>query len=772
MIMSDEFRVIGKEVKDVSAFDKATGKIKFSNDIRLPGMLHAAMLRSPHARANVISIDATAAQALPGVKLVMTKDNFPMLFLASISWVGQDVACVVAEDLHTAQEACALINVEYEVLPFVIDPYKAMEPDAPIAMAGTESNLRSYDHMFFSEKNEDGLYTKREKGEHEGFGDMEAGRKEADLFVKAEGYVTAKAQAPLFETSGCAADFSDGKLTIYVPTQSTVMPRFNISQMFKLTLSKINCINYATGGGFGGRLGAGSNGPANEANYTMLATAATIELGLPVSLRYPRCDDFYYYWGRSGMDTKTEIGFKSDGTLVTMDTECWRNESTGGQIGVGTQSFDCTATGNMLYSHNCIANKYVKKSVATNSPVFVGWQGFGNPEVFFPVECAMDDAAEEMGIDPIELRRKNHMRGGDNFLPITYDWDGPSWLGHTGLDKCLDEGLKRVDWAGRKPASEKTGNLRHGIGMALCVQQNAGDGLSSDSIVKLQSDGSAILLCNYQDIGQSGRSAQCQIVAEALGIAYEKVKISADQSESTPYTHYQSCSSGTWIVGNATYNATMAAKKQLMERAAMVMGMPAENLETMDGMIYPKGMPDKGMPWIAAFMTVSHYGFWNDIIGHNHFRATGAKPAEQGVGFVELDVDVETGELKNIRYVQSQDCGRAINPRVVAAHYLSIHHGLEAVTGACEQILDPKTGKILNDNFYDYPVASILDHKVEPIVVEVADPSHPYGAVGIGQGFMNGIASAVSNAIYNAIGVRLKETPFTPDKVLKALGKI
>jgi xanthine dehydrogenase molybdenum-binding subunit len=775
--MADNASVIGQRVRDKAAFERVNGTLEFSNDVQLPGMLHARLLKSPHARARVISVDASAAAAVPGVKLVMTKEHFPGLFPEQVCWVGQDVACVVAKDLATAETARELIKVEYEVLPFVIDPYKAREEGAPQVMPDVPSNVSGFEHYWFSEPDERGLFTKREVNPEniEGFGDLEEAKKDVDTFVSAEGFVYAKAQAPLMATTGCVANYVDGKLTIHIPTQMPHVIKGFLAMAMKYPINMINIVNTVTGGGFGGRLGAGVGDPKKDCTCTLVACAASMALGAPVRLFYTREEEFFYYWSRSGMDAKTEIGFKADGTLVTMETETWRNIATGGQ-GCGTQWYDATATGNMLYSHNCKANKYVKKSVMTNSPSFVGWQGFGNPEVFFAVESTMDMAAEALGMDPVELRRRNHVRGGDNWLSLTYGFSGPQWLGHTGIETCLDEGLKRVPWDERKPASEKTGPLRHGIGMALHCQQNGGEDLWGQAIVKLNADGTATLVSGYQDIGQGGRTAQCQLLAETLGLPLEKVNIAADETDYTPYTHFQSCSSGTIIQGPAVHGAAMRALDQLLGYASKMMGVPPEALETKDGMIFPKGMPDKGIPWIAVFAKgMSHYhgtAVTQAILGHFEYKKpAGAMPGEQGAMFCELDVDTETGALKNIKMTVAQDCGRAINPRVVEAHYLGVHHGVEAMTGA-EQILDPKTGKLLNDSYSNYYVATIKDYKVEPVVVEVPEPSNPYGVVGIGQAYQNSVAAAIGNAIYNAIGVRMKETPFTPARVLEALGKL
>ncbi|HQF06101.1 MAG TPA: molybdopterin-dependent oxidoreductase, partial [Bacteroidales bacterium] len=285
-------------------------------------------------------------------------------------------------------------------------------------------------------------------------------------------------------------------------------------------------------------------------------------------------------------------------------------------------------------------------------------------------------------------------------------------------------------------------------------------------------DGTAILECNYQDFGQGGRTSQVQLAAETLGIPYDKVIIVSGDSN-LPYTHIQTCSSGTLVQGFATHNAAVDAKNNLLKRATRMLEVedPAE-LDTADGFVFARANPAVRLPWIAVFARIGILGATQEIIGLGWNRVgAGAMSGEQGATFVDLDVDTETGQLCNIKVTHAQDCGKAIFPKAVEGDWLGIHHGVEAVVGVT-QVLDPKTGKLLNDNWIDYPVATMLDSEVEPLIVEVFDPTHPYGAAGIAQSHQNGLAAAMSNAIYNAIGVRMKETPFTPDKILAALGKI
>jgi len=780
--MGKNYRTIGKPVQEYTGYKKVTGKATYCFDYRIPNMLHAKLLRAPHARAKIVSIDCSEAKALPGVELVMCHRNFPHEFSDSVVFNGMEVACVVADSKATAKRALELIRVTYEELPFVIDPQEAEKPGAVQALPDRPNVVPWDRYRTFTDPDENGYFTKRNNGaEFDGYGDIEQGYQESEVIVEEKGYAYGYAQAPLMSNTCCLADFTDGTLTLYLDTQVPYQIRQKTANYFHLPLSRVRLISEFNGGCFGARSSSafepGNSGPS----CTIIAAAASIALGKPVSLEYSLYEDMLFYWGRGTYDTRVAIGFNKDGTMKMMDSEAWRNASTGGMLGEETQAFDPTATGTMLYAHNCEHSRHQKNRVYTNCMGWTGWQGYGNPEIFFAVESTMDEAAEELGIDPAELRKMNVTVKGDHYLDSYYGFHGASYLSRSGFQACIDACLEKSKWKEkRKPPQEKAGVIRHGMGLSLGMMQTGGQDCASQAIVILNADGSAILYCNYQDIGQGGHSAQVQIAAETLNIPFEMVKIKAGDSD-LPYSHFQISSSGTLGQGYATYNAARAAKKKLLERAARTLSVPADTLDTKDGMVFSREDASIAAPWINIMMDTMAPGECSeidfvkstmDIVGYGKSDVTiGPTACEQSATVVELDVDTESGEISNVVIYHAQDCGQAINPKVVEAHYLGVHHGLEAMTG-CEQVLDPKTGKLLNDNWIDYPVSTFLDGVAVPIIVEVPEPTHPYGAAGIGQATMNGLPAAFANAIYNAIGVRLKKTPFTPSRILKALGKI
>lgn len=800
--MKNELRVVGKNVRNVNSFKKITGRAVYNNDVRLKGMLHAKVLRSRYANAEIVDIDVSDAEKFPGVALVMSYKSAPDIFGRSIYYVGAEVALVVAETLEIAEEALGLIAVEYKENAFVIDPEAARkkgsarafpsilpgavtdeERASEASQSGLDNVNRWAEHKYFSERNEKGHLTKREVGEYEGFGDVEKGFAEADVIVEDSGYQFGLAHTPFMGNDCCVADFTEDKLTLYTDSQWHHGYKSLAALALNLPQSKVNLVAPVTAGSFGGRLGSGVAPSAivpfrtghGWASYSTLAGAASIRLGRPVRLEYSKQEDFLYHWGRGMFDSKVKIGFKSDGTLSTMDVQSWRNATTGAVTAShGPMHFDATATGNMLYSRNCEHNRYEKNFVYTNAPGCNGWQGFGNPEIFFAVESVMDIAADKLGMDPIDLRKKNHIRPGDNVLDLAYTFgDQGHYLAAGDISKCLDLGAEKIGWDKRKPSTEKTGRIRNGLGVSLTGQQTGGADFNSSTIVRLESMGSAHLICAYADLGQGGPTTQLQMVAEVLGLPFEAISHTSDSTDNTPFASYQACSSGTLKQGFATYNAALEARRQLFELAAPILAEPADNLETLDGNIYVRSAPERKISWLEAFMTKGQFGLLEDIVGyHNHKTLSGPMAMEKGATFASVDVDIETGQLMNINIVHAQDVGKALYPKAVEGVFLSIHHGVEASIGA-EMILDPQTGKQLNNNWIDYPVATIQDSDVDPIIVETAgDVTHPYGATGIGQCNQSGIAPAIGNAIYNAIGVRLKEVPFSPARILRALEKV
>jgi xanthine dehydrogenase molybdenum-binding subunit len=428
-------------------------------------------------------------------------------------------------------------------------------------------------------------------------------------------------------------------------------------------------------------------------------------------------------------------------------------------------------TGAKLYARHAQHLKITAGVVFTNRFVCIGWHGYGTPEVNFMIETVMDEAAYVLGIDPVELRRINHFRKGDP-VASPRDVKVSSQMSSCGYEECLDEGVEKIEWNKRwEHPDKKTGVVRDGLGMDLTIH-GAGDGVFSSAIVKVSPDATVLFECAIADIGQGQHTVQSQIVAEVLGIPYENVHLVCHDTDSTSMSTKVGGSQGTWHQGKATYDAASSARRQILALAARKLGKKPDELTIREGRIYAEGRSDPACAFAEAFGNVPM------VIGVGQTfpegREEGIYPREQGAHFVRCSVDTETGEVKIEKYLPVQYIGRALNPKVVEGQMLGgIYHGLECALLA-ECIVDPKTGKMLTYNWENYKPLTMLDCDIEPVIVEIPgrDRSHPFGAIACAEGAVDPVCAAVGNAIYNAIGVRLKTAPFTPAKVLKALGKI
>ena len=760
--MGEELSVIGKSVPQKDGVERVTGKAKYYGDVMLPNMLHVKILRSPYAQADILDIDTSGAEAFPGVELVMSFKNYPKVFRRDLHYVGDEVAAVVAVDEETAEEACDLIKVTYDPKPFVLDMKEAMKPDAPRVFPD-RPNVRlgwgpGFKWFYFSEKDPiTGLWTKKEESDFHGFGDVQKGFSEADVIVEDSDLSQAYSRVTTMEPRGCVASFENGRLTVWTHTQGLHHTRNDIAKFFELPRTKINVVSPYTGGSFGGKV-----------DKFFIPIAATLTLSKPVKLVFTREEEMLRGWARGSL-SRAKLGFKKDGRLIAMEVEHWV------EVGPDGDSYPVRNvfrhTGAKLYARHCQHIKIKAGVVFTNRFISIGWHGYGTPETNFMMETVMDEAAYILGIDPVELRRINHFRKGDPLAsprPVQVN----AQISSCGLEECLDRGVEKSGWNKKwKHPGQKRGAIREGLGMDLSIH-GAGDGFFSTAIVKVSPDASASFECGIADIGQGQHTVQSQIVSEVLGISYENVHIVCHDTDSTPYSTKVGSSQGTWHQGKATYDAAFSARKQILDLASKELGRKPEELMIRDGLIYVEGTVNPACTFAEAFDSLSM------IIGVGQTfpdgREEGIYPKEQGAHFAHCSVDTETGEIKILKYVPVQYVGRALNPKIVEGQIFSgVYHGLECALLA-ECIVDPKTGKMLTYNWENYKPLTMLDCDIEPIIVEIPglDHSHPFGAIACGEGAIDPVCAAIGNAIYNATGIRLKMTPFTPDKLLKALGKI
>lgn len=775
---------IGAAVRQKDGRPRVTGEAKYYDDVHFPNMLHTFILRSPYPQANIVSLDVSAAEAAEGVELVMTYKDYPTIMRQDLHYVGDLVAAVIAETKELAELAAGLIVVEYEKKPFVLNMDDAMRADAPKVFEDKE-NLQNWPyHGRYEDRDaETGLFRKKVPSEYNEFGDIDAGFADADIVVEQRDIRYSYCKSPAMEAHGCTAAYDGHRLQMYTHSQGMHDEKRHLAEVLGMDASLINYISPYTGSSFGGKNAAPHdiNAPSH---YLTIAANACMKLKRPVNCTYSREEEMLCSWSRGSLG-HVKIGFKKDGTLTTMDFEHIQELGAGGDIYPPKNAM--LATGAVLYSRNCKNLRGKIRYVNTNRFTSVGWQGYGAPEGTYEVETTMDIAAEQLGMDPVELRKMNCMRTGD----VDAGWDPMSYvsclISSSGIAECLDEGKKRTNWDTEwQHPSEKTGRIRHGLGVAIFTMGagRPGQGNSSEAMVKIFPDGSASLVSAVADFGQGQHTVQCQIVAEALGLPFNRVGLVCSETDATPFSTLQANSCGTWLLGWATYEAAMDARRQLLELGAAELKVSAEELDLADGIIFVKNAPEQQITVAKAFGSFGHYGGRHEIIGYyvnnnphpscmvNNDPSKLYIPKEKGAQFISLDVDTWTGMVSNIKVTMVQNVGKALNMKVVEGQLCTARHGVENAALGNDCIVDKRNGWLLTPNFIDYKPSTIMDCDISPVPMEIpGDPTHPYGATACGEGGACPTIAAYANALYNAVGVRFKDAPFTPEKILNALGK-
>lgn len=758
--MSQELLVVGKRITQPDAVAKATGAARYADDIKLPGMLVGKVLRSPYPHAKILKIDKSKAEKLPGVEAVITLDDLPKIPYAcsfrdlplkpggvlsrsdqyiladKARYVGDAVAAVAAINKDIADEALDLIEVEYEKLPAVFNPEEAMKPGAPRVHDGAEGNVASRATYPLAQ------------------GDVDKAFKEADVVIEST-FDTMK-QAPCqLEPQTVIADYdANGGVTVWSPCQLAHPERRELAHMCGMPVGKVRVINPFVGGSFGTRLSI-SGEP--------ICIALAMKTSKPVKLSYTKDEDFAVLETRTPIRYKVKMGFKKDGTLTAMHLNI--TTFSGGYLG-RSDGVGGIALLWGLGNYRCPNKNGEAKTVYTNTTMSGAQRGYGNVVASWGVEQAMDMAAEKLGIDPVELRLKNIKKVGEiaNMgLPIE----------STALDKCIRIGADKIGWK-EKRAQKKEGLKRRGVGMT-CISHCSGaqPGLleHSNAFIKLNEDGSANLVVHPGSPGTHIWGTLSQIAAEELGIRAEDIRIVTGDTDATMFDIGSHASRSTYVTGNAVLMAAREAKKQLLERAAKMLGVSPDELDVKDRRVYVKASPEKSVSVAeVAFNAIYNFkGECLNISGKSSFEPRWNSPSTAAF-FTEVEVDVETGQVKVLRIVSALDSGIAINPMTVEGQAEgAVQQGIGFALNE-DFTINQNTGVVESNNFDSYKMASAVDMpQAEIVLIEEPDPKGPFGAKGTGEASVVGVAPAIANAIYNAIGVRIKELPITPDKVLKAL---
>jgi xanthine dehydrogenase molybdenum-binding subunit len=735
--------VVGKRGPNIDAVERVTGRAKYTGDIDLPGMLVARVLRSPHPHARIVGIDTSKAEAVQGVRAVITHKDAPKVMIWGsrqyalndrVRYKGDAVAGLAAVDAETADRALKLITVEYEVLPFVLDPEEALKPGAP---------------QLFEDGNLEGPPRILNRG------NIEQGLKESDKVIERV-YHCPTMWSGGMEPRACVAQWEGDRLTLWASTQSPFRVHASLAAMFNLPDSNVRVIASYVGGGFGTK----SAPHTDESLAVMLARKAR----LPVKLQYSREEEILDSNTRFQVRMYVRIGVKQDMTLNALEVKAYINQGAYHTRlgGLGNQATHVYKTPHV---------RTEQYRVHTNVPNTGPTRGVGDPQETFGVESAIDEIAIEMGWDPMEFRLKNIKRTGD---PIARGGAGTEdgRLVTQVLDRCIDDGAARIQWTRRNAvAGAQSGPKARGIGIA-CTERGGGGGLGGAS-VKVNLDGSAMVFYSSTDIGTGSKTTLSMIAAETLGMPLSMFRAVAGDTEIAPYDGGSQGNRTLQGTGRAVEAAARECLQQILASAGPMLddAAPAD-LELRDGVVRVKAQPARSVK-LAEVM--QRRGRSAVGIGSTTQPQTGIDVERTTAAhFVEVEVDRETGKVRILRYIAAHDVGRPINVTVVENQIEGgTIQGL-ALTQGEEMRFDARTGGCLTGSFLDLKPPTMLDFDprvIEAIIVPNEGVAGPYGAKGLGENPCHPGMAAVANAIYNAVGVRLREVPFSRGVVLRALNE-
>ncbi|HUT71426.1 MAG TPA: xanthine dehydrogenase family protein molybdopterin-binding subunit [Desulfatiglandales bacterium] len=759
--MSQRLSVVGKRIIQPDAAAKATGAALYASDIMVPGTLIGKVVRSPYPHARITRIDKSKAENLSGVEAIITPEDtaqwqkfdrgmkdLPMIaggytvppdegvLNERARHFGDAIAAVAAINEHIAEEALELIEVEYEELPFIIDPEEAMKPGAPQISGFAKGNIGKHMSYAFPA------------------GDVQKAFKEAECIVEGT-FSTPKQEHCTAETAAAVARLDvNGRLTVWSQCQLPHLARREIAHIFNMPVHRVKIITPFIGGSFGQR-GALCAEP--------ICVALALKTGRPVKLVYSREENFIALESRTGFQYTLRMGFQKDGTLTAMDT--YMLGRLGGYMGCGPMA---SAIGMIfgLGHYRCPNRSGEADMVMTNTPMSGAFRGFGNPAIMWGIEQLVDEAAEKLGMDPIEIRLKNIKKAGEiaNMglrLESTY------------LEECIKRGAEAIGWK-EKWGKTKKGTIRRGVGVATMTHCSGAAPLyldHSNAFIKLNEDGTADLVVHPAPVGQHIWGALSQIAAEELGIHAEDINIVTGDTDVTLFEYGSDASRSTYSVGNATLIAALQAKEQLLERAAGMLGVSAQELEINDRQIFSSTEPKKriSMADVCYDAIYNFKGECLNISGKCSWESKWNSPPT-GAFFAEVEVNIETGRVRVIRFVTAMDCGKAINPMAVEGQ---LEGGIQQGIGyglTEDYVINKDTGVVETDNYDSYKMPGMMDMpETQVIIIDEPDPKGPFGAKGVGEPGMVGVAPAIANAVYDAVKVRIRDLPITPEKLLNAL---
>ena len=764
--------VVNKPERKVDAVKLAKGRGVFADDMELPGMLYGGLLTSPHAHARIVAIDAGKARALPGVHAVLTYQDVPRVVYASggqsypnpppydqvsldnkVRHVGDRVAIVAAESPEILQEALELIDVQYAVLPAVFDPAEAIQPGAPVIHDEPDAvkvhdaarNIAVHIHV-----------------DH---GDVDAALAQAAHVFESEYHVHQVQQASIEPHVALSWWDEDDRLVIRTSTQVPFHVRRMVAPLIGLPVRRIRVVKPRIGGGFGGK---------QEMLIEDLAAHLTIATGRPVRFEYTREQEFASSRSRHPQTLRFRSGVDQNGNLVGMELTILADAGAFGTHGLTVQMVSGFRG---LSTYWLPAARFTCDVVYTNKPTPGAFRGYGAPQALFGLEQHMEEFALKLGRDPVEFKRQNWIKVGQELPMAKAMGEGREGFAQTvrscGLEECVQEGARAIGWERRSDPAWHTDpahpHIRRGLGMAVCMHGTGIAGLDMGAAsIKLNDDGSFNLLIGATDLGTGSDTVLAQIAAEALGVDLEHILVYSSDTDFTPFDTGAYASSTTYISGGAVLKAAEDVQRQITRHTArhLIPGVDPDALWLEDGQV--KAPDGRSVTLETVALHSLHQAEQHQIMATASHMSY-VSPPPFAAQYAEVEVDTQTGQVTVTKLLMAVDCGIAINPVTATGQ---VEGGMVQALGyaVSEEMVYDGQGRLVNPRLGDYRIFAADEvPELGAILVQTYEPSGPYGAKAIAEIPMDGVAPAIASAIYDATGVRLRSLPFTPERVWRAL---
>jgi CO/xanthine dehydrogenase Mo-binding subunit len=764
---------IGKSVRRLDYETKVTGSALYLADMQVPGMCHGKILRSPLPHARIRKIDASKALKIPGVLAVITRDDIlhdegiepyygpvfkdqTLVAVEKVRHVGDPVAAVAALSADVAEEALGLIEVEYDELPAVLNVQDALKAGATLVHESVripESGFADLAELKPVEGTNICTHFKLNRG------DIRKGFAEAD-HVFEDIFTLPATQHSFLETHACIASVEPGgRITVWATTQNPFVVRTQLANIFKVPVAKVRVVVPYLGGGYGGKV---------YPKIEPITVALALKARRPVRVVLSREEVFYTITKHAAV-IRMKTGVKNDGTLVARECEIHLDTGAYAEIGPRVAKKSGYTAAGPYRIPNLKIDSY---SVYTNKPPAGAFRGFGVSQSAWAVESQMDIIAAALKMDPLELRRKNGYDEGDKFVT-------EETLRSVGLKQCLDEVARSIGW--KKKEEFKSSNVqgsiqdsvRRGKGIACMIKATITPSISS-AVVKLNEDSSLSIYTGTVEMGQGSETTLAQIAGKELGIPLTKIQVLGVDTDVVPYDLTTSSSRSTFHMGKAVQRAAQHILRQLKQTVAQEYGVREDNISFVEGKIR---LPETVLDY--ADVMFKRFGMrGGTLVGEGQVKTAvkneyGEKSTSAfwfyAAGAAEVEVDTETGKIKLLKYACAVDVGKAINP-------LGCRQQLSGatITGIGQAMFEEiayDNGQLINPNLVDYVLPSLGDMPeiIDPIAVEVPDKNGPFGAKGIGESALIPVAPAIANAIYDAVGVRIKDLPIKAEKIYFAL---